>query len=394
LAMSGTDRVTVRAFAGLMAVGLLGWVLPAAAPARADGPPAGFLVQRLSLDQFKTTIFDLAALETRYWNKPGNTTARDYIRTKLESYGYTVTLDPYTYLGQTKHNVYATRIGTAHATQMYIVGAHFDSFNIHGDYDHCPGADDDGSGVAAVLECARVFARARPDLSVRFILWNNEETGLNGSAAYVARHRTLQGTPDEPNWTGMIQLDMICYDHGPDPVPDANIEYNAAHGANGSALVLAQALFGAMATYGSIPAVIGNNMNYTDSVSFWNATAAVSIRENERISQIGQGSNPNWHQPTDLYDTYSETDYEFGFQLLKMLTGGVGELTGAVPLGDGNCDQQLDFNDILPFATALNGEAAYHAAYPNCDWLHADCNGDGTVDANDILPFVRLLTTP
>jgi hypothetical protein len=385
---------TRRAAPMLQSLTILSVSLAAAGPvaARAEGP-ADFLVQQLSRERFQTTIFDLAALQTRYWNKPGNAAARDYIRMQFESYGYAVTLDPYSYLGQPKENVYATRIGSGQADRMYIVSAHFDSYNIHGNYDACPGADDNAAGVAAVLECARVFARARPDLSVRFILWNNEATGLNGSASYVARHRALQGTPGEPNWAGMLMLDMILYDHGPGAIPDADVEYNAAHAANGAAQALAEALAGAMATYGAIPAEVGSNMNYTDSVSFWNATAAISIRENQRISEIGRGSNPHWHEPTDVYATYTPQDYAFGFEIVKMLAGGIGELTGAVPLGDSNCDQQLDFNDILPFATALNGEAAYHAAYPDCPWLHADCNGDATVDAADVTPFVRLLTS-
>lgn len=358
---------------------------------RGNGP-ADFAVNALSIDRFKGTIYDLAALETRYWNRAQNTTARDYLKTKLESYGYTnVVLDAYTYLGQTKHNVYATKLGTVTPTQMYIVGAHFDSYNKHGDYDHCPGADDDASGVAAVLEAARVLADARTDLSVRFVLWNNEETGLNGSGAYVASHRAHQGTPDEPTWLGMIQLDMILYDHGPGPVPDADVEYNAAHGYNGQALILANAVAGAIARYGTMPAEVGNNMNYTDSVKFWSDTAAVSIRENQRIKEIGNGSNPNWHEPTDRYETYSDVDYQFGFNIVKMLTGSVAELVHAAPRADINCDGLVTPADIDAFVVALNGRAAFESTYPNCRWLNADFTGDGDVTFADIDPFVVLL---
>ncbi len=363
----------------------------ATARARGDGP-ADFLVDRLSLDVFKSTIYDLAALETRYWDRPQNLTAEDYIKAKLESYGYTnVVMDAYAYSGKVRHNVYATKMGVGTPTQMYIVGAHLDSFNIQGDYDHCPGADDDASGVAAVLETARVLAQAQTDLSVRLVLWNNEETGLNGSGAYVTNHRTHQGTLDEPTWLGMIQLDMILYDHGPGPIPDADVEYQALHGYNGQAIILAQAVADAMTRYGDIPAEVGNNMNYTDSVKFWNYTAAISIRENQRISELGQGSNPYWHQATDLYDTYSDADYLFGFNIVKMLTGAVGELAGARPRGDLNCDGVLNLADLEPFVLALTDPAAYQTAYPDCNIGYGDCNGDGLVDPFDIDPFVECI---
>ena len=60
--------------------------------------------------------------------------------------------------------------------------------------------DDDGSGTALVMELARVFSS--PDVeterSIRFVLWNNEETGLNGARAYVEQREALQGVEDPP----------------------------------------------------------------------------------------------------------------------------------------------------------------------------------------------------
>ncbi len=61
--------------------------------------------------------------------------------------------------------------------------------------------------------------------------------------------------------------------------------------------------------------------------------------------------------------------------------------------GDLNCDGVVDFFDIDPFVTALSGPDAYQAAYPDCNWLSADCDGDGDVDFFDIDPFVGLLGT-
>src|SRR4026209_2370725 len=107
-------------------------------------------------------------------------------------------------------------------------------------------ANDDGSGTALVMELARVLSSpdVRTERSIRFILWNNEESGLNGSRAYVEQRRELQGKEDpsrsgkypEPKWLGVIQHDMMLFDHGmpradgtlsPEqrPEADVNIEF-------------------------------------------------------------------------------------------------------------------------------------------------------------------------
>jgi hypothetical protein len=59
--------------------------------------------------------------------------------------------------------------------------------------------------------------------------------------------------------------------------------------------------------------------------------------------------------------------------------------------GDMNCDGAINFDDIDPFVLALTGQAAYEAAYPNCNWLNADTDGDGTVTFDDIDGFVAVL---
>src|SRR5262249_41494857 len=117
-----------------------------------------------------------------------------------------------------REEVYCTKIGAAHPEEMYIVGAHMDGRGFG------EAIDDDGSGTALVMELARVFSS--PDVvterSIRFALWNNEETGLQGSRAYVAQRGPLQGKEEppgsgrypEPKWLGMIQHDMMLWDHG------------------------------------------------------------------------------------------------------------------------------------------------------------------------------------
>jgi hypothetical protein len=339
---------------------------------------AAFLVDELSRDGFVANITFLAEYGTRYWDRPQNEEATLWLAEQLESYGYdNVVLDPYEFGGKTKHNVYATKMGTERPTEMYILGAHFDTFNSTGQFDDAPGADDDGSGTASVLELARVFANVQTDVSVRFVLWNNEETGLNGSSAYVENHKNLQGTLEEPTWLGMIQQDMIMWDYGPGKTPDADVEYQATADAEGFAIILGSFVAGAMDRYGDLPAQLSGNMRNTDSVPFMTETVAISVRENTR-DEIGDGSNPHWHRPTDNMSTYGDRDIDHGFNICKMIAGAVGELVGARPAAcdpDINDDGVVDTEDLLAILTA----------WGPCEGCPEDIDESGTVDTADLL---------
>src|ERR1051325_2558581 len=237
-----------------------------------------------------------------------------------------------------REEVYCTKIGTTHPGEMYIVGGHMDGIGWG------EAANDDGSGTALVMELARVFSSAdvRTDRSIRFILWNNEETGLNGSRAYVEQRRALHGTKEQPNCVGMIRHDMMLFDHG---VPradgtlaadqrreaDVNIEFQSSAKFAAEAERLAWAFEQANEKYATdYPASVGSHMTNTDSAPFQDYVPAISLRENERGTQIGAGWDPNWHQPTDLYATYSDKDFRLGLNAAQTTLGALAGLVGAV----------------------------------------------------------------
>ena len=62
------------------------------------------------------------------------------------------------------------------------------------------------------------------------------------------------------------------------------------------------------------PAAVGDRMSNTDSGSFQDLCPAISLRENERLSQTGTGWNPTWHQPIDVYSTFSDKDFRLGLE--------------------------------------------------------------------------------
>jgi hypothetical protein len=243
-----------------------------------------------------------------------------------------------------RQDVFCTKVGTTHPEEMYIVGAHMDGIGWG------EAANDDGSGTAIVMELARVFSSpdVKTDRSIRFALWNNEESGTEGAGAYVAQRQALQGKEDpagsgkypEPKWLGMIQHDMMLFDHGMPladgslpkeqrPEADVNIEFAKTSKFAAEAQALAWVLHAANEKYATdYPASVGPHMTNTDSGRFQDVVAAVSLRENERGPQIGGGWDPQWHQPTDLYTTYSDKDFRLGLNAAQTTLGAVAQLSG------------------------------------------------------------------
>jgi hypothetical protein len=70
-------------------------------------------------------------------------------------------------------------------------------------------------------------------------------------------------------------------------------------------------------------------MTNTDSGPFMDIVAAISVRENERGVQIGNGWDPQWHQPTDVFTTYTDKDFRLGLNAAQTTLGAVAGLTGA-----------------------------------------------------------------
>jgi hypothetical protein len=353
--------------------------------------PIRTIVERLDLERYKETIKGLTQFGDRREGTDRNRAAVDWIEARLKSYGCPTERLAYVMPAERRassgtpnntgrsrgtrartgvntdpnrqpdvalrelntqpsspgprEEVYCTKVGTTRPDEMYIVAGHMDG---HG---WGQAANDDGSGTALVMELARVLNS--PDIeterTIRFVLWNNEETGLNGSRAYVDQRMALQGKEDppgsgkypEPKWLGMIQHDMMLFDHGmpradgtvsPDqrPEADVNIEFQVNARMSLEAQGLAGTLVAANENYATdYPAVVGSHMTNSDSDAFMDVVAAISVRENERGPQIGSGWDPHWHQPTDVYSTFSDKDFRLGLNAAQTTLGAIAQLAGA-----------------------------------------------------------------
>jgi len=386
-----------------------GTVAAAQSPAETIADPAKILVDRLELERYKATIKGLTMFGDRKQGTDRNRRALDWIEAQLKSYGCAnierlkydyqppspdtrntmantaggpgtptpptaasvgggrprglrvrtgVNNDPNAQpdlklrqlnsqppMAGLREEIYCTKVGVTHPEEMYILGAHFDGIGWG------EAANDDGSGTALVMELARILSGpdVQTERSIRFIFWNNEETGLNGSGAYVEQRKDLQGKENppgsgrypEPKWLGMIQHDMMLFDHGMPredgtlskkqrPEADINVEFQLNSKFAAQSQGLAWTFEQADEKYATdYPATVGSHMTNTDSSPFMNEVAAISVRENERGTQIGNGWDPQWHQPTDLYATYNDKDFRLGLNAAQTTLAATARLAGA-----------------------------------------------------------------
>ena len=241
--------------------------------------------------------------------------------------------------------VYCTKVGTTRPNEMYIVGAHMDGHGVN------EAVNDDGSGTALVMELARIFNApdVETEVSIRFALWNNEETGTNGAEAYVAQRKELQGIESpagsgqypEPTWLGMIQHDMMMWDHGAPradgtvsrdqrPEADVNIEFQSDSELAEESMKLAFFFKAAADAYNTdYPATVGPHMTNTDSRRFQDIVPSISLRENERGAHTGGGWNPTWHTPLDVWTTFTDDDFRLGLNAAQTTLSALSQLTGA-----------------------------------------------------------------
>ena len=147
--------------------------------------------------------------ERNVWKYDALNATVEYMTRELRDAGYAVTEQPYKVQGKTVKNLEAelrgTRATAASPGEVLVVGAHYDS--VRG----CPGANDNGTGVAAVLEIARAMAKDRPARTVRFVMFVNEEppffhTDAMGSLVYA---KACKARGDEV--VGMISMETIGF---------------------------------------------------------------------------------------------------------------------------------------------------------------------------------------
>jgi Zn-dependent M28 family amino/carboxypeptidase len=261
--------------------------------------------------------------------------ARDYVAHELAALGLAVQLAPFVFRRRTYHNVVGLMPGSDPHRPRLVVGAHFDSTA------HTPGADDNASGVAALLECARLVAARRPSAGVEFVGLDLEElqtiTGRYrvGSHAF-ARVRRARGD----DLAGALILEMVGYrDRTPGaqtvpPLLGIDVprtgDFLAAVGDTRSRELLDRFVAAARATVPELPLVRYRTRlrgwllpltRLSDNASFWDARYPSLM-----LTDTAFLRNPHYHRPSDTSETL---DYEFMAQVTEATAGAVVRLTDA-----------------------------------------------------------------
>ena len=139
------------------------------------------------------------------WTPPSMAATVNYLESTLGSMEYTVKTQEFSAFDVISHNLEVEIEGTRLPEEIVVVGAHYDTVP------HCPGANDNGSGVAVLLELARLLRASQPERTIRFVMFANEEPPffsgpLMGSHNYAGRSRKL-----DENIVAMLSLETMGY---------------------------------------------------------------------------------------------------------------------------------------------------------------------------------------
>ena len=256
--------------------------------------------------------------------------AEDHVAQELGAAGLRVERQLFEFRGAEFHNVLGTLDGTDPGLPWVVVGAHFDSVP------RSPGADDNASGVAAMLEAARLVSRERFAATVQFVGFNLEEVQdylgsfRVGSRAYARRLRERG-----QEIRGALVLEMVGFT-GPRQVVPAAVQlvkkvpdtgdFLAAVGDSGSAALL-EAF--ARAAAGAVPVVtlavplkgwLVPDTRRSDNARFWDEGYPALM-----LTDTAELRNPNYHRPGDTPETL---DWEFLRRCTAAVAAAVRELAG------------------------------------------------------------------
>lgn len=231
-------------------------------------------------------------IHSRHRNEPGNELAFQFAKQKFLS--YSLTIDSLEFGTGTGKNLIGILPGTRFPEQFVMLGAHYDNLPT-GPF--APGADDNASGCAAVLEAARNFSRHTFPVTIIFALWDEEEQGLLGSKAY-AEYAAL----DDQDILAYINLDMLAWDGNKDELAEIHVRPIA----QSTELAERAELTNSIYDIGLQLLVVNPGITASDHSSFWNAGyTAIAIAESYSFD-----FNPFWHTTGDSFNEFNLPYYE------------------------------------------------------------------------------------
>jgi hypothetical protein len=262
---------------------------------------------------------------SRHKNQPGNNMAANYIKQKLNSYGL-ATFDQN--FSGTGRNVYGVQVGSTYPNKKYIICAHYDDMPSG---TTAPGADDNASGTAAVIEAARIFTQYNSKYTIIYALWDEEEQGLIGSAYYAQ-----QAASNGDSIMGVINMDMIAWDNDNDGVGEIHVRNYANSNSLKDIMVQVNTTY----SLGVSPSVINPGTTASDQASFWNNGYGALLLIEE---YYGGDFNNYYHTVNDKLLYYNQPYFHKMSRLSLATVATLAELTEIVPV------------ELLAFTGSING---------------------------------------
>lgn len=322
------------------------WREPAGKKRMGKDPLIQTLINQIDASRWVTYVHCLAGFN-RYTRGTDIRNAEAWLVDKFESIpGLSVRTEQFTFGSQTAYNVIAELPGDGTTDDIFVVGAHYDSISENSN-SAAPGAEDNASGTAGVLEMAHVFSANPPSARVIFACYSGEEQGLHGSAAQVSQ---FIANNQLGNVKAALIMDMVGFTADNDL--DTLLETRQAHSS------LLDAFTQAAATYTKLRIVTSFNPFGSDHMPFLNNGApALLVIEND------WNAYPGYHRTSDLP---TEISLEMGHENLKMNVATLATLTG---LGF-----QGQFSDYLSFWNKKPQPPSIR-----------DLNGNGLIDVGELI---------
>jgi len=272
--------------------------------------PIATLVSYVSSSRWFSDVQTLASFN-RYTRGSGIATAQQWIISQLSSLAnVNVTTQSFSSGATSGVNIIGTIKGTTTPDNWVIIGAHYDSTS-QSPTTAAPGAEDDGSGTAAVLEIARVFSTYPPPSTVLLILYSGEEQGLLGSAAHA---QSLVAGGDSSKLKLMHDMDMIAYQSNPSAQPQVILETTSAHVSLFPYYRNSATSFTTLGTFESTNAFGSDHESYLRR----GMPALLTIDKDWDIY-------PSYHRTTD---TPEKLNQNLGFQIVKLGVGAAAQALG------------------------------------------------------------------
>jgi leucyl aminopeptidase len=281
---------------------------PSSALTQSDSHTTSDLVAAVSGDRIMRTIQDLQDFGSRafYLNSSGE--AASYIFGRFQALNVTVEYQEFMAGVHSSKNVVATIPGASADAPQFLFGAHYDSENkdVRTAYDGqtlpAPGADDDASGVACVVELARVLSNLRLQNTVKFVAFGAEENGYDSSGRMAGSRNFVESEKAKGiSYDACWILDMIGYAGGSGNHTVMIVNENSM--GLGSDI---EEIVGALGIELSIDVESNSSSLSSDHARFWEAGyPAALLIESDPITGVNQ-FNPYYHSIEDTVDKLSE----------------------------------------------------------------------------------------